>query len=188
MIVKPTTDRLYDTRNFDSQKNYYAILYNREKYQLIKDKNKADAYTIYAEYTQLKLILDVDYSKERSDSIFKVVYGHFYNDQNFFLFKQTHNGKVIGYKINKCRRAELWHNNLNQLYITNYFGDIKQTVVHLNMDVNKDIGEQTFCPALTYIEYDEADEKLNFKELYVDIYSDELLEITMDNPYTIKPK
>ena len=155
MIIKKTNDRLYDTRNFDSHKNYYAILYNKEKYQLMKDKNIADSYTIYANYINCSLILEVDYQKERSDSIFKIVYGHFYNDQNFFLFKKTQNGKIVGYKINKCRRSELWHNNLNQLYISNFFGDVNKTVFTLNANANKNIGEQTTCPALEYIIYDE---------------------------------
>lgn len=188
MIITQQNNRLYDSRNFDSYKNYYAILYNQDKYTFIKDKNNADLYTIYTSHISTQLILDVDKIKETSDSIFSVVYGHFYNDQNFFLFKKVKNGKILGYKVNKCQRSELWHNKLNQLYISNYFGAVQKTAITLNDNANDEIGTDTTNPALSYITYDKQNEQLSFMTLWNSEYNNELVTIIIDNPYIIKNK
>ncbi len=187
MILTPQNNRLYDSRNFEQYKNFYAIQYDVEKYRIMKDKNHADSFTVYTEYWNTELILSVDTNQETSESIYKIIYGHFYNDQNFFLFKKVHDGKIVGYKINKCRRGELWHNKLNQLYISNYFKDVQKTAIMLNMQANTDIGTETMNPALTYIEYDKDNERLTFMTVWKDNYDNEKLEIIIENPYIIKP-
>lgn len=188
MIITQHNNRLYDSRNFDSYKNYYAIIYNQDKYSFIKDKNYNDIYTVYTQYIKSILILDIDYDKETSQSIYNIVYGHFYNDQNFFLFKKIHDDKIVGYKINKCKRTELWHNKLNQLYISNYFGEVKKTAIMLNKEANEQISTDTTNPALTYIHYDEPHEQLIFMTLWNSNYINETVTITIDNPYIIEHK
>ena len=186
MILTKHNDRQYDSRNFDRSKNYYAIKYDAEKYQILKDKNNDDLYIVYTQYLNTELFLSVDYDKETSNSIYKIIYGHFYNDQNFFLFKKIHNDKIVGYKINKCKRTELWHNKLNQLYISNYFLDAKKTAVILNTQANNDISQETENPALSYINYD--DETLIFTSVWNSDYQTEILSITIDQPYMIEYK
>lgn len=188
MIINQYNDRLYDTRNFDQHHNYYAIRYDVEKYRILKDKNQSDSYTIYMEYFNAELLLSVDKNIESSQSIYNIIYGHFYNDQNFFLFKKVKDGKIIGYKIQKCNKAELYHNKMNQLYISNYFKDVQRTVLLLNKDANNDIADEIINPALSYIVYDPDTEKLTFMTLWDDNYNDETLEIIVHNPYIIQPK
>lgn len=189
MIITQQNDRLYDSSNFDSYKNFYAIRYDVEKYHIMKEKNHADSFSIYIQHFNTQLILSVDTTIEKSNSIFDIVYGHFYNDQNFFLFKKVHNGKIIGYKVSKCNKGELYHNKLNQLYISNYFGEAKKTVLLLNNEANADIANESTCPALSYIVYDKQNEKLSFITLWTDEYNNEteILEIIIHNPYEIKP-
>lgn len=188
MIITQHNNRIADSRNFDSYKNYYAILYNQDKYTFIKDKNRADIYTVYTSHIETKLIISIDTQKEISNSIYNIVYGHFYNDQNFFLFKKVKNGKIIGYKVNKCQRSELWHNKLNQLYISNYFSDVQKTTIMLNDNANEEIATDTTNPALSYIVYNEPNEELIFNTLWNSEYWDELVTITIDNPYIIQNK
>ena len=185
MILTQRNDRLYDSRNFDNYQNYYAIRYDVEKYHFIKDKNTNNLLTVYTQYINFNLILSVNTNKESSDNnIYQILYGHFYNDQNVFLFKKVHNGKIAGYKINKCQRTELWHNNLNQLYISNYFGEVKKTAVLLNNEAYKDIDSTIINPILTYINY--KDETLSFIELWNSTYENEILTMDVNNPYIIK--
>ena len=101
-----------------------------------------------------------------------------------FLFKKVHNGKIAGYKISKCQRTELWHNNLNQLYISNYFGEVKKTALLLNNEAYKDIDSTIINPILTYINY--KDETLSFIELWNSTYENEILTMDVNNPYIIK--
>lgn len=186
MILTKHNDRQYDSRNFDRSKNYYAIKYDAEKYQILKDKNNDDLYIVYTQYLNTELFLSVDYNKETSNSIYKIIYGHFYNDQNYFLFKKVNDGKIVGYKVNKCQRSELWHNKLNQLYISNYFLDAKKTAVILNTQANNDISQETENPALSYINYN--DETLIFTGVWNSDYQTEILSITIDQPYMIEYK
>ena len=189
MIINQYNDRLYDTRNFDSYNNYYTIKYDIDKYQVMKDRNSVDYYYIYVQHFNTELILSVDTTKEIGEGLFDIIYGHFYNEQNYFLFKNVHNGKIIGYKVHKCNSGELWRNKLNQLYISNYFGEAKKTLLLLNKQANEDIAKETTNPALSYIVYDKPNEKLTFIELWDDNYNNEteILEIIVNNPYEIKP-
>ena len=188
MIITQHNNRIADSRNFDSYKNYYAILYNQDKYTFIKDKNRADIYTVYTSHIETQLIINIDKQKETSNSIYNIVYGHFYNDQNYFLFKKVHEDKIVGYKVNRCHSSELWHNKLNQLYISNYFSDIKKTAIMLNAEANEHISSETTNPALSYIVYNKDLETLSFMTLWKDAYDNETLEIIIENPYIIHPK
>lgn len=186
MILTQYNDRLYDSRNFDNYQNYYVIHYNKEKYQALKEKNHIDSFTIYMNYIKLsaELILSVDFDTEKSENIYHIVYGHFYNNQDYFLFKKVQNGKIVGYKVSKCNKGELWHNKLNQLYISNYFGEAKKTAILLNNEANVKIADETTNPALSYIVY--SDETLTFMALWNSNYNNELLIMEVNNPYQIQ--
>ena len=79
----------------------------------------------------------VDDNVEKSENIYRIIYGHFYNNEDKFLFKKVHDGKIIWYKVSRCNKGELWHNKLNQLYIANYFKDAKKTAILLNNDISQ---------------------------------------------------
>lgn len=189
MVITQQNNRLYDTRNFDSYKNYYVIHYNEEKYNTLKLKNSADSYTVYMNYVRLstELILSVDYNVEQSENIYRIIYGHFYNNEDKFLFKKVHDGKIIGYKVSRCNKGELWHNKLNQLYIANYFKDAKKTAILLNNEANIQIADETINPVLSYITH--SDETLIFNNSWDSEYSqDEILTINIEQPYIIEYK
>ena len=183
MIIKPTNNRLYDSRNFDSYKNYYAILLDEKKLQLVKENvNNEDVYIIRASHVVETFLLEYSNAQAVVNvNPFNIVYGHFYNDQNFFLFKKVQNGKIVGYNINKCKRKELWKNKLDQLYISNYFEDVKHTAFILNNDIHYTKKPQE----LQVIVYNENEEMLIFKQKWTSNYFDETVKIIVENPYEI---
>ena len=183
MLVKTTNNRLYDSRNFDKYKNYYAILFDKRKYEINKINNDEETlYAILTSYTREIYIMDLNSGFEKADkNPYSIVYGHFYNNQNYFLFKRIHNDKIVGININKCKRAELWHNKLNQLYITNYFDDIKHTVQVLNSEIKAETAKPH--GTLSVIIYNAHEEMLSFKDMWTSDYDNERVEIIPINPY-----
>ena len=157
MIVKQTTGNVYDSKNFDSYPNYYAILVDKKTIELNRKKDKEGLENIYIKYTVNDLLLIYNNDKENISNHqggYKIVYGHFYNNQNYFLFKKLHNDKIVGYNVQKCQKAELWHNKLNKLYISNYLNEVKNTAFWLNSQKNEET-QQSYTPAkIGYLYYD----------------------------------
>lgn len=182
MIVNVHNDRNYDTRYFDKCQNYYAILKDEKiiEFNNIKDQN--DCEYINIKYDQISTL--IIYTKDIKDLTdhqngYKIIYGHFYNDHNEFLYKKVDNGKIVGYKVHRCREAELWHNKLDKLYISNYFGDIKKTIKLLNTQLNKENRESYISPnEITYDVYDNTlDFGSDFGEYMAHSYSCKMLEL-----------
>ena len=54
-----------------------------------------------------------------------VIYGHFYNKQDLFLYKKfSDNNKLIEYKVNKCKIQDLLYNDNDKLVIANSHEEI----------------------------------------------------------------
>lgn len=186
-IITPFNDRHYDTRNFDTKNNYYAILVDKKQLKINKDIYEQGNDKLYVTYNNIQTLL-VYVKIDSKDNIFengyKIIYGHFYNDQNFFLFKNLNKeGKIIGHKIHKVQKSELY-SKLNRLYFSNYYTDISRTSFLLNKQIKDTYTKDV--PALE-IKYDYIDnnEEIRFYssiKTYFDIeYEDELLKFDKIN-------
>lgn len=135
MRITPLNNRLYDTRDFNKYHNYFAIIKDEKSIQMDIKKDEDNRDIIYIRHDH-RVTLSIWANDISDDHIwqngYKIVYGHFYNDQNTFLFKQVKDNKIIGHSIKKCQRAELYHNEIGQLYFTNYYNDIKKTSILIN--------------------------------------------------------
>ena len=190
MIVKQTTGNVYDSKNFDSYPNYYAILVDKKTIELNKKTDKDHIENIYIKYSIDNLLLIYNYDKDsivNHQNGYKIVYGHFYNNQNYFLFKKVHNNKIVGYSVSKCQKGELWHNKLNKLYISNYLNEAKSTAFILNNKLNKEYYETTVPSEITYI-YD--DYTISFPDVTEDEiqtdYENEILYLNIISSKIIK--
>lgn len=183
MIITQHNDKLYDTRYFDKCQNYYAILVNENIIRINNQKDQDACNYINITYDNNSTLLiytsDVKDLKDHQNG-YKIVYGHFYNEHNEFLYKKVEGGKIVGYKVYRCQEVELLKNKLNKLYISNYFNDIKKTVKLLNTNLNQtNIKENIHPKAITYTVIDNI---LDFGEDFSDYmstkYENGLLELT----------
>ena len=83
--------------------------YNSHLYNL----NKFDEYNnIYA----IKI--------NKNSKIYKIVYGHFYNNYNEFIYKKVVNNKIINTEVFRCRKNELFYNDEYNLIYSKSFNAI----------------------------------------------------------------
>ena len=173
MIINQLNSRNYDTRNFDKYKNFYAILVDEKRININAQLDK-DAYeNIHIKFDQRTTLLvytnSLEELSDHNNDSYKIVYGHFYNNNNEFLFKKCSDGKIIGYKVHRCKARELWRNELDQLYISNYFDTTKKTALLLNQDNNKEVRSK-FKQKQT-IGYEFIDNTLNFGVEFMNVMS-----------------
>lgn len=183
MIINSYNDRNYDTRLFDKCQNYYAILRDEKSIEIntIKDKNECEYINITYDKISTLIIYTADIKDlSNHQNGYKIVYGHFYNDRNEFLYKKVEGGKIVGYKVHRCKQAELWRNKLDKLYISNYFGEVKKTITLLNTQLNKENRESYIQPKeITYTVINNTlDFGSDFNEYMSHKYINGLLELT----------
>lgn len=51
----------------------------------------------------------------KNNNTHKIIYGHFYNNHNEFLYKKIINNKIVDIEILRCKSNELLYNNVNDL-------------------------------------------------------------------------
>lgn len=183
MILNNYNRKISDSENFDKYKNHYAIMINDKKSYIRKNK---DSYEIYVKHLDLALIFTVfELGSVVKTKKYDIIYGHFYDNEDYFLFKKLKNGKIVNYSIHKCSLRELYHNEKDKLYISNYFYDASNTVKYLE-ELNSDDTEISKEQAsLSLTQYSNEQLKLNslFSSQYNDV--DEQCIITTTNTYKI---
>lgn len=190
-VITTLNDRHYDTRNFDLNNNYYAILVDKKQLEINKGiyENGNDKLYIKFDHIQTLLIYAKLYNNnELYENGYKIIYGHFYNDNNFFLFKKlTNEGKLIGHKIHKVQKSELY-SKLDRLYFSNYYNDISKTSFLLNKQIKDRYKRDVPTLEIKY-DYKENNEELYFFssiKTYFDIdYKDEILRFDKTNEKVI---
>ena len=132
MFLTSKNDLLYDAKNFNKYRNIFAIILNkRKKYERenIITNMDDDLHGTYIESeTTLKLYFMYELISGLK-SIYKIIYGHFYSNQNMFIYKNTKNGKndvIISHETQLCSQKELLHNASNKLIYTNSYESIKK--------------------------------------------------------------
>ena len=159
MIVSKRNQLLYDSLNFDNYFNNYAILKSNMKdikIDMMQHKNEIFV-SVHLEE------LYFDFYNIRGKLNYKIIFGHFYNNSDFFLYKNVLNGKTIGYSIKKCKRNELYFNEHNDLLHASSYDQIKQQLVYIKEQKN-----QIDSPTLNY-KYDNHDNMLCFYKSNINI-------------------
>jgi len=173
MIISKHNNLLYDTKNFDNAKNIYAVLIDNIKVQANIDSiDNYDVLNINITQEKIWLCFSLINSKTYKNP-YKVVYGHFYNNSDIFLYKDIHSGKIIGHSIKKTYVDKLYYNKNKLLYNRSY----KTLVEQFNRLYNKSKDDYTSTSQLT-IHYNYDNETIEFENTakYIDtVYSDECL-------------
>jgi hypothetical protein len=58
--------------------------------------------------------------------LYKIVFGHYYNNQNQFLYKNLYNKKIVITTIHRCKYNELLYNNVKDLIYSNSYENLKK--------------------------------------------------------------
>jgi len=132
MLFKKHKEHLYDSKNFDKYDNVYVIK---------ADENKVDQF-IYDVQTNFELlqhkydklnrqiiIYFLDYSNIiiTIKSFYKIIFGHFYNAFNDFLFKKTTSSKKVNNtNVYRCNNELLLKNKENDLISSKSYDEISE--------------------------------------------------------------
>lgn len=141
MFLTSKNDLLYDAKNFDKYRNIYCILLNKKKienrqYNLDNHNNKLQ-HEYYDEVLKLFFLFE-EYSLAGER---KIVFGHYYNKKNTFLYKNVQTGKVVSYEVKRCNNNELYYKN-NKLVCANTYDIIKKQLEIINLDETNKYNEK----------------------------------------------
>ena len=177
MILSGKNNLLYDSKNFDKYGNIYAVKINDNSIKLINELLENNDNDLYSKYNtfNLELILYFLVENINLNDIYKIIFGHYYNNQNLFLYKKLNNKKVNSSNIYQCKKNELLHNNLNSLICSNSYDNIKDQI-NVLLKTKKD-RLKTLYPI--DVNYDNDEETLNIETngKLETSYSDECLNI-----------
>lgn len=188
MIITNKNDRLYNTRNFDNYPNIYTIKVDHLKIKTYTDYINDVLNKCYINYIIETLILSFVKKQDISDCKggYQIIYGHFYNDNNLFLYQNTYNGKIVAHSVKKTQKDNLYFNTNNNLICGNSYKEINSQLIVLNNKLKTNNYSSNINNILTYIHYD--DETLIFTDIWNSDYQTEILSITIDQPYIIENK
>lgn len=193
MLIKSTNNRNYNVRNFDDYDNVYAILVDNKSINMNKyvDDQLSTVVNIQFDHQVTLLIYGNDFVNDREyENVYKVVYGHFYNNQNEFIFKKLNNSEeIIDYSCQRCKKAELWHNKMEKLYFSKVYNEVKSAARVLNINDNKERRSQYTPQPISYI-YDEITETIyaptDITDEFKINYEEETLSFVNNNSKNIK--
>ena len=187
MFLTSKNDLLYDAKNFNRYNNVYTILVNKRKQCRIEEniENMLEDSEWHATYvestTTLKIYFDFELSLDFA-GLYKIVFGHYYNNQNIFLYKNT-NGKsgIVKYEVHRCSQNELVHNTNNHLIYSNSYDVVKKQldVIQYN-EINK-YKEQYSGFTPLEITFKRETMIIKSNDMFVTKYENETLQITHKN-------
>ena len=130
MILSQQNNLLYDAKNFNRYNNVYAILINKRRLYKIEEDietviNNSGIRTLYVlQESQLKIYFDAQIDIA---GLYRIIFGHYYNNQNIFLYKDTYGKNVIiKHEVHRCNNSELVHNTNNHLIYSNSYDVVKK--------------------------------------------------------------
>ena len=149
MIITKHSDLLYDTKNFNKYNNIYAVLVQKKYYDEVnKSYNDQKLYIKYDKDTDdLELYYLLDSCIYMINKMHDIVYGHFYNKQDLFLYKKfSDNNKLIEYKVNKCTLQDLLYNDNDKLVISNSYEEVLRQIKILGQNKYNDVVDNFVKP------------------------------------------
>lgn len=171
MILTKQNNILYDSKNFDNSKNFYAVLTDKIKVKANKDSiDNYDILNLNITHETMWVYFSLINSNEFKNP-YKVIYGHFYNNSDMFLYKDIHSGKIIGHSIKKTYIDKLYYNKNKLLYNRSY----KTLVEQLDKLFNKSKDEYKNALSINYKYNDETIEIEDMSKYINTIYIDEYL-------------
>lgn len=183
MILTQRNDLQYDARNFDSYQNVYTIYVDKCTIEHNKQRDLIDYEYLHIKYSyeifSLYFNENIKTLKEYENGN-KIIFGHFYNGQDYFLYKNIHNGKVVGYKINKCRLENLYFNKNNHVLMSHSYREMVKQLEYINHEQNVESRQDLKPQTIGYVYLDENEELifgLEYKSRFNITYENECLEI-----------
>lgn len=153
MILSNKNDLLYDSKNFNKYRNIYAVLVNYGKIEYIQTGLENCNDDLHQEYISYNFELKLFFLAEQYMNIkgvYKIVFGHYYNNQNQFLYKNLYNKEVVTPTIHRCKYNELLYNNVKDLVYSNSYEALKkQTDVIIKIRETR-IKQKYFPIAVSY--------------------------------------
>lgn len=183
MIVKTTVDKIHNTANFNNYNNVYTLLFNKNKRLIIEDNinnvNVNDLKFVYIELNdELKLYLDYS-AKLKYKSYCKIIFGHYYNNHNMFLYKNVSEKNVVKYEIYKCLNTELVKNENNKLICSNSYSSIRRQLDIINYNLYNTYKEELNRKFPLELTYNKETLNIDTNEVISLDYEDEILIINL---------
>lgn len=178
MILSNKNDLLFDSKNFDKYRNIYTIKINANKIENLENNLKDCDDKLYSEYDAYYFNLKLFFTIEQYfnlTGIYKIIFGHYYNNQNAFLYKGIHNKKIITTSIHHCKHNELLFNNAHDLIYGNSY-DTLQREINIITENKKNEMRTLYYPL--ELSYKDENLTINTKGNLITSYSNECLEIS----------
>lgn len=153
MILSNKNDLLYDSKNFDRYRNVYAIFVNHNKIEYMKSELENCDDDLHQEYISYNFELRLFYLFQEFINLngtYKIIFGHYYNNQNAFLYKSIHNKKVITTSVHHCKCNELLYNNEKDLICSNSYEVLKKQTNIIVKSYETKIREEYFPLSISY--------------------------------------
>ena len=181
MLITNKNDLLYDSKNFNKYRNLYVILVNRRKLTNITyNLDHCEDDDLHQQYFEVRDELKLYFIWEEFlnfDNVYKVVYGHYYNNRNTFLYKNLHGKNVIASNVHHCEANELLYNSNKDLICSKSYEDIEKQAAYINLDKAQAYREQFEFPLeITYIDDDDI-LCINSNGVFSTIFEDECIQI-----------
>jgi len=132
MLLKKNK-HLYDSDNFNNYVNIYTIQVDENRVEQIIYDNTNNPEILQHRYDKIDKVIHIYFLDDPTKkimkiikSLYKIIYGHFYNAFNDFLFKRTINKKIINTNVYRCNKDLLLKNKEGDLIYTKYYDDIKE--------------------------------------------------------------
>lgn len=137
MLIDSTKKYLYNIKDFESKQKVWTVKFNQQKYENIVDKlnESLDQIIIkyYSVHYELSFILAYkEYLNFKS--AYKIIYGYFYNNANYFLYKSSLGEKTLSQSISKCKYKELLFNDHKDLICSKSYDILRNQIESLNKD------------------------------------------------------
>ena len=173
MILTTQNNRLYDSRNFDLYKNVYAVYVDKEKLEYNRKIYQDEYEKLHINYVKERFELLLFFNKlsdiKDFQNGYQIIYGHFYNKEDLFLYKNTRNGEIFGYKIKKCLRDKLYFNKDRTLLCSNSYRTLANQVKLINTKENNEHTSNLKPLELNYNYFDETLNFIDLGEIYTEI-------------------
>lgn len=165
MFLSSKNNLLYDAKNFEKYPNMYAIMLNNLKKNQIDESIANMDDDMHVKYIASQRILEFYFMWEQIsgfENMYKIIFGHYYNEQNVFLYKGTLKKKddiIIKTDVRRCKRDELIRNKFDTLITASSYDVIQKQLNIIALDKEYEIKSQYVYPlGITY-----KDETLNIQ-------------------------
>lgn len=142
MFLTNKNDLLYDSKNFEKYNNIYCVLLNQKKIKYNEEVIGSNDHKLQHDYIEVEENLKLFFIIEQLSlaGCYKIIFGHYYNKSNNFLYKNVKNSKVISYSVKRCNNKELLYKN-NKLVCANSYESLKRQIDYIDLTESKKIDD-----------------------------------------------